>query len=67
MEATAPALHSPPLHKWREGDTQKETAEERDEETESQIYRPPRHIQQQTLNPHQSWDEIDLNCNTNSL
>ena len=26
--ATEPALHSPPLHKWREGDTQKETAEE---------------------------------------
>lgn len=33
----------PPLHKWREGDTQKETAEERDGETKSQIYRPPCH------------------------
>lgn len=58
--ATAPALHSAPLHKWREADTQEETAEERDGETKSQKNRPPRHIQHKTLSPQQTWEEIDL-------
>lgn len=30
----ATELHSPPLHTWREGDTERETAEEGDEESE---------------------------------
>lgn len=68
--ATAPTLHSPPLHKWREGDAQEETAEERDGETKSHKYRP-RHIQHLSppdLRRNRSekvcWDN---KCNTSPL